>query len=368
MEEGRIKTEASAFRGHFNSEERMRIAMESGTHSPWISRLLEELGHEVWVANARKIQLITASESKNDRRDAEQLARLAHFAPRLLFAVRHRSAERQRDLTLIQARATLVRARTMIINTARGLVKSTGRRLPNCSSESFASKVKPMLPEELAELVGPLLEQAAALSAQIERMDQQVEGLGKNYPEMARLRTVPAVGPLVAATYVLTLDGPQAVAHSRSAGAFLGLRPRQAQSGDYDPQCRITKTGNTYLRSLLIQWAHYILGRFGPDSALRRWGLNLAATAGKRGKKRALVAVARKLAVLLHHLWAHRPALSTLSPVCCGRGCCPGLDIERSRLFGKFCNRRKTVSRRSLPTSCCGDCVQALGPKRPRFR
>ena len=267
IEEGRVKTEASALRRHFEGQPRMRIAMECGTHSPWISRLLQALGHEALVANARKIKAITGSESKNDRNDAEQLARLAHFDPRLLFAVHHRSAERQRDLMLIQARATLVRARTMIINTARGLVKSSGRRLPNCSSASFADKVRPMLPAELAELLAPLLQQVAALSAQIARMDQQVEGLGKQYAAIATLRSVPGVGPLVAATYVLSLDGPQAVAHSRSAGAFLGLRPRQHQSGDYDPQCRITKTSNCYLRSLLLQSAHYILGRFGPDSA-----------------------------------------------------------------------------------------------------
>ncbi len=303
IEESRVKTEASALRRHFEGQPRMRIAMECGTHSPWINRLLQELGHEALVASARKIEAITGSESKNDRNDAEQLARLAHFDPRLLFAVHHRSAERQRDLMLIQARATLVRARTMIINTARGLVKSSGQRLPNCSSASFADKVKPRLPAQLAELLGPLLEQAAALSAQIARMDQQVKGLVKQHPEIRTLRSVPGVGPLVAATYVLSLDGPHAVAHSRSAGAYLGLRPRQHQSGDYNPQCRITKTGNRYLRSLLLQSAHYILGRFGPDSALRRWGLKLAATGGQRGKKRALVAVARKLAVLLHHLW-----------------------------------------------------------------
>jgi transposase len=303
IEEGRIKTEAEALRRHFAGEERMRIAMECGTHSPWISRLLEELGQEVMVANARKIEAITGSDSKNDRYDAEQLARLAHYDPRLLFAVRHRSAERQRDLMLIQTRATLVRARTMIINSARGLVKSTGGRLPACSSESFASKIKPKLPAEVAELVSPMLEQVEALSAQIAGLDKQVEALGKNYPEIATLRSAPGVGPLVAATYVLTVNGSAAIVHSRSAGAFLGLRPRQRQSGDYDPQCRITKTGNRYLRSLLVQSAHYILGRFGPDSALRRWGLKLSASGGKRGKKRAIVAVARKLAVILHRMW-----------------------------------------------------------------
>ena len=313
-ETGRVKTDAEHLRRQFAGQQRMRIAMECGTHSPWISRLLEEPGHQVLVGNARKLQAITKSESKNDDRDAEQLARLAHFDPRLLFALRHRSAERQQDLMLIQARAALVRARTMLINTARGLVKSSGRRLPNCSSESFAIQVKPMLPAALAKLIGPLLEQVASLNAQIARLDQQVEALVKTYPEIRTLRTVPGVGPLVAATYVLTLNGPEAVAHSRSAGAFLGLRPRQKQSGDYDPQCRITKTGNTYLRCLLMQSAHFILGHFGPDSALRRWGLKLAASGGKRGKKRALVAVARKLAVILHRMWRTGQAYQAFPP------------------------------------------------------
>lgn len=304
METGKIKTREKALREQFEGEKRMRIAMECGTHSPWISRLLEELGHEVIVANARKIEAITGSESKDDERDAEQLAVFAHFDPRLLYPIQHRSAERQRDLSLIRARRTLVAARTMIINSARGLVKSMGGRLSPCSSQSFERKVKPDLSADLAGLLEPLLAQVTVLNQQIQRMDRQIEELEHRYPEIGRLRTAPGVGPLVAATYVLTLNGAQAVTHSRQVGAFLGLRPRRKQSGESDPQCRITRTGNNYLRSLLVQSAHYILGRFGPDSALRRWGLKLAASGGKRAKKRAVVAVARKLAVILHRMWS----------------------------------------------------------------
>ncbi|HEY6348858.1 MAG TPA: IS110 family transposase [Candidatus Angelobacter sp.] len=304
METGEIKTKEKNLREHFEGEKRMRVAMECGTHSPWISRLLEELGHEVIVANARKIEAITGSESKDDDHDAEQLAVFAHFDPRLLYPIQHRSAERQRDLSLLQARRTLVQARTMIINSARGLVKSIGGRLPRCSSESFEQKTKSAVPANLAGLVTPLLEQVTLLNQQIKGMDQQIEELEKRYPEIIRLRSAPGVGPLVAAAYVLTLNGVQAVTHSRQVGAFLGLRPKRKQSGDSDPQCRITKTGNNYLRALLVQSAQYILGRFGPDSALRRWGLKLAASGGKRGKKRAIVAVARKLAVILHRMWS----------------------------------------------------------------
>lgn len=302
VEEGRIQSTEAAFRRHFEGEPRLRIALECGTHSPWISRLLKKLGHQVIVANARKIPAITGSESKNDRNDAELLARFAAHDPKLLSPVQHRSLERQQDLNLIQVRSTLVRARTMMANALRGLVKSAGGRLPACSTESLPARAKVAIPPALKAVALPLLQQIALLNRQIDALDRQIEKLAKKYPEIAVLRSAPGVGPVVAAAYVLTLDRPDAAAN-RSAGAFLGLRPRQSQSGESDPQRRISKTGNSYLRSLLVQSAQYILGRFGPDSALRRWGLKLASTGGKRGKKRAIVAVARKLAVLLHSMW-----------------------------------------------------------------
>jgi transposase len=301
-EQGRIRTNEEAFRQHWEGEARQRVVMETGTHSPWISRLLQSWGHEVIVANARKLRAISQNESKNDRQDAELLARLGYSDPKLLRPIRHRSVERQRDLNLLRARDTLVRARTMLINATRGLVKSAGRRLPPASSESFAAKVGAAVPAELAAATQPLLQQITALTAQIRGLDRTIEKLSERYPEIHILRTVPGVGPVIAAAYVLTLDSADTVKHSRSVGAFLGLRPRQGQSGDSDPELNITKTGNIYLRRLLVQAAQYVLGRFGPDSALRRWGLKLA-TGGKRSKQRAVVAVARKLAVLLHHLW-----------------------------------------------------------------
>lgn len=303
VDRGRVRSTEAAFRGHFEGMPRLRIAVECGTHSPWMSRLLKQLGHQVVIANARKIPTITASESKNDRNDAEQLARFAAFDPRLLSPLEHRSLARQQDLNLIQARAVLVKARTMIVNVLRGLVKSAGGRLPACSSASFPARAAGVVPPALVAVAGPLIEQIARLNVQIGAMDQQIEKLANKYPEIGTLRSTPGVGPLVAAAYVLTLDRPHAVPSSRSAGAFLGLRPGQSQSGESDPQRRITRTGNTYLRCLLVQSAQYVLGRFGPDSALRRWGLKLAASGGKRAKKRAIIAVARKLAVLLHSMW-----------------------------------------------------------------
>ena len=306
MEEGRIQTTLAAMEKHFAGEPRMRIALEAGTHSPWVSRWLKSYGHEVIVANPRKIPTLTKSESKNDRNDARQLARMAAFDPELLHPIEHRSPGRQQDLNLIHTRSVLVRARTMLINSVRGVVKSAGERLAACSSESFPEKVPGAVPPSLKAACIPLLEQIGQMNQAIAAMDKQIEGLDKKYPEIAVLRTAPGVGPVVAACYVLTLDNPQAMETNRQAGAYLGLRPRQQQSGDSNPQCGITKTGNTYLRSLLVQSAQYILGRRGPNSELRCWGLKLAASGGKRGKKRAIIAVARKLAVILLSMWRNR--------------------------------------------------------------
>jgi transposase len=303
VERDRVRSTEAAFRRHFEGTPRLRIALECGTHSPWMSRLFKQLGHQVVVANARKIPTITESESKNDGRDAEQLALMAAFNPKLLSPLEHRSLARQQDLNLVQARAILVKARTMIVNALRGLVKSAGGRLPACSSESFPDRAAGAVPPALADVAAPLVEQIARLNMQIGVMDQQIEKLANKYPEIGLLRSVPGLGAGGACPEGGTLDRPDAVPKSRSAGAFLGLRPGQSQSGDSDPQRRITRTGNTYLRCLLVQSAQYILGRFGPDSALRRWGLKLAAIGGKRAKKRAIVAVARKLAVILHSMW-----------------------------------------------------------------
>ena len=238
------------------------------------------------VANPRKIPTLTKSESKNDRNDAEQLARMAAFDPQLLHPIEHRSPERQQDLNLVHTRSVLVRARTMLINCVRGLVKSAGQRLPSCSSEAFPEKVSAAVPPTLKEACTPLLEQITQINQTIVAMDKQIDELDKKYPEITILRTVPGVGPVVAACYVLTLDSPQAMETNRQAGRL--SRPEAGASNSRatpTPQRGITRTGNIYLRSLLVQSAQYILGRSRPDSELRRWGLKLAASGGKRGKK-----------------------------------------------------------------------------------
>jgi transposase len=161
-----------------------------------------------------------------------------------------------------------------------------------------------VLPKQLLSILGPLLVQIQSMTEQIKIYDRQILELSRSsYPETKVLETVNGVGNLTAITYVLTINDPHRFKKSRDVGCYLGLRPRRDQSGDHDPQLGITKAGNVYLRKLLTEAANYILGPFGKDSALRRWGQGLAARGGKNARKRAVVAIARKLAVLLHHLW-----------------------------------------------------------------
>ncbi|HYW36581.1 MAG TPA: IS110 family transposase [Terriglobales bacterium] len=304
LAEGSVATTKKGFAQVFGSKPRSRLALEVGTHSPWVSRYLAELGHEIVVANPRRVRLITDSTRKDDRLDAKTLARLVRIDPELLSPIRHRSAQAQGDLMVIRARAVLVEARTMLVNAARGLTKSYGERLGSCGTGRVCEELAKSLSEPLQNALKPLLAEVESVSERIREYDEQIESIAKSrYPETELLQQVHGVGTLTALTYVLTVDDPYRFRRSRDAGAYFGLRPRRRESGDSRPQLRITKEGDAYVRKLLVQCAHHILGPFGPDSDLRRWGLELAAHGGKNAKKRALVAVARKLAVLLHKLW-----------------------------------------------------------------
>jgi transposase len=304
IEEGRLRTSPEAFLRGFGSERPMRIAIEAGTHSPWASRMLEGLGHEVLVANSRKLRLIYANRRKTDEVDAQNLARLARLDPRLLYPLKHRSEECQAHLAVIRSRQALVDCRTQLVNHVRGAVKSFGARLPKCPARSFHKRAKEHIPEALRLALEPILEQIASLTERIRGYDRRLETIcQEHYPETDLLRQVEGIGPLTALTFVLTLEDPHRFERSRSVGAYLGLVPARDQSGDRDPQKRISKEGDEMLRKLLVGSAHYILGPFGSDSDLRRHGEKIASRGAKSAKKRAVVAVARKLCVLLHRLW-----------------------------------------------------------------
>ena len=305
IEEGRLRTAPEAFRRRFAFEQPMRIAIEAGTHSPWASRVLEEeCGHEVLVANARKLRLIYANKRKTDEVDAENLARLARLDPKLLYPLKHRGEESQAHMAIIRSRQALVGGRTQLVNHVRGAVKSFGARLPKCPARSFHKRASEHIPEALRPALEPVLEQIGSLTQRIRDYENQLETISKErYPETELLRQVEGIGGLTALTFVLTLEDPYRFEKSRTVGAYLGLVPASDQSGDRDPQRRISKEGDEMLRKLLVGSAHYILGPFGSDSDLRRHGEKIASRGAKNAKKRAVVAVARKLSVLLHRLW-----------------------------------------------------------------
>jgi transposase len=303
-ERGRFATTPAAARTWLGDRPTLRVVLEIGTHSPWLSRVAAECGHEVLVANARRLRLIAESDTKTDRRDAELLARVGRLDPTLLAPVTHRSLGAQQDLALVRARDALVRTRTLLVNHVRGALKSVGARVVQCSTPTFARRAREAVPEGVREALMPLLDTIERLSAEIAGYDARVEAvIATRHPEARRVRQVPGVGPLTALCFVLTLGDAARFRHSRAVGAYLGLRPRQRDSGAATPQLRISKAGDAMVRKLLVGAAQYVLGPFGPDSDLRRWGLALAARGGRSAKKRAVVATARKLAVLLHRLW-----------------------------------------------------------------
>jgi transposase len=304
LERGRLPTRLAALEVRFACLPRSRVVLETGKHSPWVSRALESWGHEVIVANARRVYLISRSLGKSDQADAETLARLGRVDSKLLRPVTHRGAQTQADLALLRAREALVRSRTLQINHTRHVVGSFGGALPKCSAESFPRKASEAIPAELAGALKPLLEMIEALTQKIRVLEREIERVSQErYPETTRLRQVPGVGPITALAYVLVLEDPRRYRTARSVGAYLGLVPKRRGSGESDPQLRITKSGDRMLRCLLVQAAHYILGPFGPESDLRQYGLAICARGGANAKKRAVVAVARKLSVLLYALW-----------------------------------------------------------------
>jgi transposase len=304
LSEGTFRTSESGFAQQFQSMPRCRIAIETGTHSPWVSRQLGNYGHDVIVANSRQVRLIYESDRKNDKVDARTLARLARIDKDLLHPIRHRGEKAQADLTMLRARDTLVQVRTKLINCARGMVKSVGGRLPSASGDYFARKVREHIPAAIRDALTPVLDQIEQVTAQLRDCHKRIEQMAETeYAHTQLMRQIPGVGVITSMAFTLTIDDPHRFSKSRDIAGYLGLLPRQSDSGESQPQLRITKAGDHMLRRLLVGSAHYILGHFGPDTDLRRWGLSLMVRGGKNAKKRAVVAVARKLAVLMHKLW-----------------------------------------------------------------
>lgn len=304
LEEGKVPTNRVAFADRFGTDLVGRVVIEACAHSLWASRSLAALGHEVIIANPRQLHLISKSERKSDRNDARILARVGRVDPKLLHPVQQRSEESFAVRTLLGARTLLVATRTRLINHVRAEAKTLGEPLPGCETYVFTRRARLHLPERIRASVEPLLEVLDETQERINRYDREIDRLcDEVYPQTKILRQVTGVGPVISLTYVATIENPNRFPRSRVVGAYLGLVPRTYQSGNSDPQLGISKTGDRELRRLLVSAATYMMRRSSPDCDLKRYGKRVARGDSPRDRNRARVAVARKLAVLLHRLW-----------------------------------------------------------------
>ena len=300
LERASIPTTRASLERWFGPRPPMRILVEASGSSPWVVRLLRELGHEVGVVDPRRIRLVAESTLKTDRIDADTLAELARLKLRLRTLVWQRGEATQRQRGHLRVRRALVEARAGFIVTVRGLVRSFGGRIVSCRSERFADRCEAtQLPAGMGEVVAPLLAAIRELNARIAAMDHVVEEVGAGHDAVASLQAIPGVGPVVALSYVLSLEDPARFRRSRDVPGYLGLRPRLRASSDTMHRGRITKQGDPDLRRLLVQAAHAHL-RSTQDTALKCWAESLIPRVGRR---KAVVALARKLAVLMHRLW-----------------------------------------------------------------
>lgn len=294
----RCRTDEDAIRRYFSRKEKMRVVLEAGVHSHWVVEILEELGHEVRVLNPRDLAMIWHSTKKTDERDAMVMAELSRTNSQLAKPIQLRPKEQREDLVVLKARNAMVEARTKLLLSCRGMLKSFNVRLTSCSSETF-HKLYTEVPKELVEALKPVFEAIKALTDKIRELDKQLACLCKKYPDTELLQTVCGVGPVVSLSFVLLVGDPYRFGCKRDVAAYFGLTMKRDQSGETDKQLGITKCGNVWMRSLLVQSAHHILGPYGKPSALRDWGLKLGEHGGKRAKGKAVVAVARKLSVIM---------------------------------------------------------------------
>lgn len=303
-EEGTVAMTRAAVAKFFAEQAQSRVVLEASGSSRWTAQLGMAAGHEVIIGNPRKLRHITKSYTKTDRNDAYRLADLGQVRPRLLSPVRLRTDKSHHGRMHQRVRSQLIEMRTALINLVRGCARSSGHALPMCSAPSFVKMCAKHLPTEYQRILGPALEQLGGLGEQIAKVDKETARLGEEvFPEAAIMRQVVGVGPVLSLAFVCALDDPNCFKDSRSVGAYFGLAPKSRQSGNKAPQLRISKQGDPEVRRLLVSAATYILGPFGPDCDLRRYGERIRASGSQAARAKARIAVARKLAVLLHRLW-----------------------------------------------------------------
>jgi len=302
--EGSIPMSRASVEGFLAREPQSRVVLEACGVSRWTAGIARVLGHEVVIANPRRLALVTQSCRKSDRNDAYKLADLGQVRPRLLSPVHSRGDRSYLGQMHQRVRSQLVQIRTGLVNLVRGCARTAGYPLPKCSTAAFAKRCAKALPAELRTVLGPAFAELESVNARLAECEKETERLGREaFPEARCLRQVTGVGPVLSLAFVCAVEDPTRFEDSRSVGAYFGLAPRSRQSGAKCPQLRISKRGDPEVRRLLVSAATYILGPFGPDCDLRRYGKRIAASGSQSAKSKARIAVARKLAVLLHRIW-----------------------------------------------------------------
>jgi transposase len=283
----------------------MRVAMEASGNSFWMADRLRAMGHEVVVADPNRTKAIGAGLIKNDKLDARWLARLCQAD--MLARVNVPSFEQRMARLPFTSRDAMVRARTRLLNTARGMLASEGINVPAARPGRFVALVhdlRPSVPPELYQAVVPLLDALAALNGFIVDETRAMQARADTDPTMRLLQTIPGVGPVAASAFVSSIADPARFSSGRDVGAFLGLVPRLYESGKISRKGAITKCGNSQTRWALTMAASALL-LAKTDSHLQRWANELAQ---RIGRKKACVAVARKLASIMWAVWkAGRP-------------------------------------------------------------
>ena len=279
------------------------VVFETGTHCRWMDRLFHEMGFKPIVGNPGKIPSITKSNTKNDRNDARELARLAIADPAMLHPVFLRDEVYQQMLRFHHARNILISQRTQTINQIRGFAKSMGYRIEGSSTEKFHELSKAGWPKELEECAWPLMGVLKTIALKIKAYDKLIARLAER-PEfkamVERVRVVYGIGIVGSTVFIAAIGGrPDRFGHTRDVGAYLGMIPKQDQSGDKDKQLHITHAGADIVRTALVECAGVAMMENAKDTDLKLKGLRIAMHGGRIARKKAKVAVARGLAVTM---------------------------------------------------------------------
>lgn len=296
-----MPTDEDGFRTRLGDLEPMHCVLEASPLAEWAARVLESLGHSVVVIDARKAKAVIRTKRKTDQLDARNLAKMARTG--WYTAVHRKSASARLMRTLLKARQGLVEVANAQRSRILGLLRAHGIKVTGARGDAFESRVLEAVrarEPELEVILQPLLGLRSQARAEAEVLAQRLKELSQHVPVCRQLMSVPGVGPIVAATYVATIDDPHRFEHSDQVADYVGLVPSVYQSGETEYRGRITKEGDALLRWLLVEAANVLLTRVKRACALQNWGRRLLA---KKGLAKARVAVARKLSVLLHRLW-----------------------------------------------------------------